>query len=58
MKTTWHENMMLLIGNLLILGFFGYVVFFKGYSGWWMVFPLIFHFTRSKECNQHEEKRD
>ena len=48
MKDSWHDNLTLLIGNLAILGFFGYIVFFKGFSGWWMLFPVIYHFTNKR----------
>ena len=39
-----NEKTTLLLVNLAILGFFGFIVFFKGYSGWWMLFPIVFRF--------------
>jgi hypothetical protein len=41
-------NTLLVLGNLAVLFFFGYVVFFRDASPWWMVVPFVFNFSRSK----------
>lgn len=42
------ENITLLVGNLFIFGVCAYAVFWQGHSGWWLAFPLIFHFSKTK----------
>ncbi len=42
------KDLLLVFGNLAILVLFAYVVFGLGYSGWWMLFPIFFHFTKGQ----------
>lgn len=34
------ETVMLLV-NLAILSLFSYIVFWRGHSGWWMLFAIV-----------------
>lgn len=54
MKNDWSENLMMLVGNLVLFGAIWYAVFILGHSGWWFAFLLLWHFSRSKEDKEDE----
>lgn len=43
------KDLFAVIANLAILFLFAYVVFWMHNSGWWMLFPLAFHFKVEKK---------
>lgn len=42
------EDIAVIVGNLVWFGMFWYAVFILGYSGWWFVLPVTFHFSKDK----------
>lgn len=51
---SWSENLMMLIGNLVMFGAIWYAVFILGHSGWWFAFLVLFHFSRRNEEDKDE----
>lgn len=51
MKNKNLESILMVLGNLTLLGSIYYIVFFKDFSGWWFVLPLLFNFRQSKNDN-------
>lgn len=49
------ENLMILIGNLILFGAIWYAVFILGHSGWWFALILVIHF-KSRKDKEVEEK--
>jgi hypothetical protein len=44
-------NIIRFVWNLLMFGFFSYLVFWKGQSGWWYLFMLVLWMKREEQEN-------
>ena len=49
-------NTKLLIANTIWFGLWFILVFFKGISPWWFLFPVIFHWTKNDVLNSSKEE--
>jgi hypothetical protein len=52
------DNIITAIINILWYGVWIYIIFWLHYSGWWILIPILFHWTTNKQGELESKKED